>query len=128
MALTLHALASLSAFKARKAAQWNRIAGSIPGLQLVISGEQATQFMLVCSQESFYEGVIIGQLPHVVMERAGHSHRPVPEARKPLERRDIDLSDEHIDQISAHWRDQRSALSLAFVAAVFGANGRPQPR
>jgi hypothetical protein len=115
-------------------AQWERISPAMPGLQLITSGEQGTQFMLVCSLHdgSFYEGVIIGQLPHVVMEETGPPHRrrtqPAPDDRKPLERRSIDLDDEQLDQILALWRERKTALSLAFVEAVWGSDGKPHPR
>ena len=139
--LTPEAIAQVPAFKARKQAQWARIEpkvvdGVLLGLplQLVTSGEHGTQFVVNFSfhDGSFYEGVIIGQLPHVVMEETGPAHRPGrrsgPNDRKPLESRAIDLDDDQIDQILAHWRERKTALSLAFVDAVWGADGKPRPR
>lgn len=124
------ALAGIDEFKARKQAQWKKVADKLPGLQLAQSGERGSQFMLICSTDHFYEGVILGQLPHVVMENYGPPVRPrrraVPDERKPIERRSIDLTDAQIDQILSLWRSGTSALSLPFVAAVFDMNGLMQ--
>ena len=118
---------AVAAFKARKIAQWQRVAGSMPGLQLVVSGERGTQFMIVRSTDDFYEGVVVGQLPHVVMETYGPPSSPrrraMPNEKKPLDRRDVDLTDEQIDKVIARWRDGQSAVGLPFVQAIYDISG-----
>lgn len=120
----------IAEFKARKVAQWERVAGVMPGLQFVASGERGTQFMIVRSTDSFYEGVVIGQLPHVVMETFGSPANPrrraMPDAKKPLGKRAVDLTDDEIDQVLARWRVGQSAWNLPFVLAVFGLDGLPR--
>lgn len=123
---------NISAFKARKTAQWERVAGSMPGLQFVSSGERGTQFMIVRSTDDFYEGVVIGQLPHVVMETYGPPANPrrraMPNDKKPLDKRDIDLTDDQIDKVLACWRNEQSALGLPFVQAVYDLSGLPRTK
>jgi hypothetical protein len=127
----------LPLWKARKDAQWDRIAGTMPGLQLVTTREGGNQYMLVCHRPAdeergvpeFYEGVVIGQLPLVVIERTrlpgGRTGRKaMAEHKKPIHKRGIDLSDEEIDQVLACWRVGRSALSLPFIAQVQGRDGK----
>ena len=120
--------AQVPAFKARKLAQWQRLSGVMPGLQLVQSGEMGTQFMLTISTDDIYESLIFGQLPHVMMETTGAGRnikrRPMPEARKPLDRRAIDLTDGELDQIIAAWREKQSALDLPFVLSVWDRAGQ----
>ena len=108
-------------WKIKKQSQWERIKGALHGLQLVTSGEQGTQFALVCSphDESFYESVVFGQLPQIVLvaygSRLNPRYRNAKEEEKPLEKRAIDLSDDQIDAILAKWANAESALSLPFV-------------
>ena len=106
-------LTFLPAWKTTKDAQWERFQGAIPGLQLVKSGDFQSDYMLVCSIDEtedapgFYEGVIIGQLPQVMTEATGPrsriggkaARRPVPEHRKPMHKRAIDLSDEEMTEM-----------------------------
>lgn len=119
--------AKVEAFREHKRAQWDRIAGSMPGLQFVASGERGTQFMIVCSTPDFYEGVVIGQLAHLVMETYGSPAQPrrraIPNAKKPLDRRGIDLTDEQVDAVLDRWRLGRSAIDLPFVAAIYDLSG-----
>lgn len=123
---------NIAAFKARKTAQWERVAGTMPGLQFVSSGERGTQFMIVRSTDDFYEGVVIGQLPHVVMETYGPPSSPrrraMPNDKKPLDRRDVDLTDEQIDKVLARWRDGQSAVGLPFVQAIYDISGLAKTR
>lgn len=120
----------IEAFKADKRAQWERIAGTMPGLQFVVSGERGTQFMIVCSTPEFYEGVVIGQLPQVMMETIGtpasFRRRAMPNDKKPLDKRSVDLTDEQIDKVLARWKAKTSALDLPFVQAVYGISGLPK--
>ncbi|HEY1244367.1 MAG TPA: hypothetical protein VGF29_05995 [Hyphomicrobiaceae bacterium] len=134
----------LPEWKDRKDAQWARISAAMAGLQLVTTREGGNQYMLVCHREAdeargvpeFYEGVLIGQLPLTVMERIRvrtgvardnrvvMGRRPMPDHKKPLHKRGVDLSDEEIDQVLERWRVRRSALGLPFVTAVWGRDGR----
>ena len=102
----------IEAFKARKLAQWERVKGALPGLQMIQSGEKGSQFVISNGTEM----VIYGQLPHVVLEQTGSRKNPVmkavPNERKPLERRGIDLDDAAIDQIIAAWAAGRTAASI----------------
>lgn len=102
----------LDAFKERKQAQWARVMGVIPGLQMIQSGEKGTQFVISNGTEM----VIYGQLPHVVLEQTGSRKNPVmkavPNERKPLERRSIDFDDAAIDQIISVWAAGDTAASI----------------
>lgn len=122
----------IAEFKDRKSRQLARIAGTSPGLQIVVSGERGTQFMVVCSTDTFYEGVVIGQLPHVVMETYGPPANPrrraMPNDKKPLDKREIDLTDDQIDKVLACWRNEQSALGLPFVQAVYDLSGLPRTK
>ena len=100
------------------------------GLQLAQSGEAGTQLMITCSTHdgAFYESIIFGQLPQIVLEPYGSSkapkYRPVAEDKKPLDKRGIDLSDGQIDLILALWEKKGSAFALEFVTAVWGPDGK----
>jgi hypothetical protein len=126
--LTDDARAGLAAFRAATDAQWKRIAATMTGLQLISAGESGSQVMLVISRADFYEGVVIAQLPHVVIERVGSRRNPTrreaPNERKPFDKRQIMLTDAEIDAILARWRDGRSAIGLPGVPQVQDANGR----
>ena len=120
--------ASIPTFKAKKQAQWERVKDQIHGLQHAVTGE--TEFSLTCSTHdgAFYESIIYGQLPQVHLEAYGNPNRPkyrdVPEAKKPFEKRAIDLSDAQIDLVLALWDKQQSAFALDFIAAVWGPGGK----
>jgi hypothetical protein len=113
--------ALVPAWKARKKAQWERVAGSIHGLQLATSGEAGTHYMLTCSfhDDSFYESIVFGQLPEVVLEAYGSPlnpmYRDMDELKKPLDKRLIDLADDQIDQVLARWKEGQSAHDLPFL-------------
>jgi hypothetical protein len=142
MALSPEHAALLPLWNRRKQAQWERIAGAMPGLQLVTSKPRGSSFMLVCSEiapeggdtdqdgkPGFYEGIVIGRLPQVVYAhtkgRVGQIiSTPLPEHLKPLKKRGVDLKDEEIDQVLACWKEGRSALDLPFVSAVWGRDGK----
>jgi hypothetical protein len=144
MPLAPETQAAIPAWNLRKQAQWERIASAMPGLQLVTSGEKGSSYMLVCSQTrgpdfdhdgapGFYEGVVFGRLPQVIVEhkkgRAGQRISvPVPEHKKPIEKRAIDLRDGAIDEIVEGWKAGRSALELPFVLAVWGRDGKMRAR
>lgn len=130
MAFDPETRAYLPQWKAYKDAQWARIQSeAVPGLQLVTSGERGHQYEIGCSLEAneegpaFYEAVVIGQLPQVLMERAGPRtriggktvRRPASEERKPVRLRAIDLSDAEILRVLACWRERKSALDLPFI-------------
>jgi hypothetical protein len=152
MPLTPEAIKRLAVWNRTKEAQYKRISQAMPGLQLVrtgmfvrtgmMRGKHYSTFMLVCSQTlgpdldhdgapGFYEGVIIGRSEHAVPDhKRGLARQPItvplPEAKKPLNKRAVDLSDAQIDQIIAGWREGRSALDLPFVLAVYGQDGQPR--
>lgn len=102
----------------------------MPGLQLMTAGDRGTHYTLVCSalDDSFYESVVFGQFPQVVLEEYGsrlnRRYRDVPEDKKPLDKRAIDLSDDQHAQIIAAWRASTSAISLPFVTAVGTVDGK----
>jgi hypothetical protein len=122
--------AEVPAFKAKKQAQWERVKDSLHGLQLAVSGEVGTHFVLTCSphDDSFYESIVFGQLPSVVLEMYGSPlnpmYRDIEEAKKPFEAGRIDLTDDQVDAVITAWRAGQSALSLPFIAAVYGIDGQ----
>ena len=134
MAFDPETRAFIPQWRAYKDAQWERFQGTIPGLQLIKSGEGQHQYELVCSRDAteeaqaFYEGVVIGQLPQVLMERAGPrtriggktARRPAPEHKKPVRLRAIDLSDEEIGAILACWELGKTALDMPCVITGSG--------
>lgn len=111
--------ADLAAYKARKVAQWERVASAIPGLQMIQSGDRGTSFTIGWSSGDDFEGVIFGQLPHVHLVLTGSPRNPVrrdaANDAKPIEKRAIDLTDEQIDAVIDAWRRGWSALTLPFV-------------
>lgn len=119
---------TLPDWKARKDTQWNRISGTMSGLQLIRSRQSRTQYMLVCSTDAFYEGVVIGQLPEQVIKVYGSALNPrqrwATEDEKPPEKRGIDLSDGEIDQVLARWAKGATAATLPFVGAVWDRSGK----
>jgi hypothetical protein len=122
--------AKIPEHNARKLAQWERIKDTVHGLQLARSGEAGTEFVLTCSTHdgAFYESTVFGALPQVVLEPYGSARNPryrdVPEARKPIDKRAIDLTDDQIDQVLALWEKKQSAFSLDFVTSVWGPDGK----
>lgn len=114
----------------RKLAQWEKIKDKIPCLQMARSGEAGTEFTLICSAHdgSFYESIMFGALPQIVLEAVGPTraprYRPVPENKKPIDKRAVDLSDDEIDQVLALWEKKQSAFSLDFVGSVWGPDGK----
>lgn len=82
-------------FIAKKTAQWERIAGTQPGLQLVQSGKTQA-FTLIKSVDEFYEGVLIGQIASVkrVAEKVGKRthYRVLREDEKAVDKRGVDLT------------------------------------
>jgi len=123
-------IALIPDFKARKLAQWERVKDKVHGLQLAQSGEAGTEFMLTCSTHdgTFYESIVFGALPQIVLEPYGSPRNPryrdVPEAKKPLDKRGVDLSDAQLDTILALWEKGQSAFALDFVASVWGPGGK----
>lgn len=117
----------LTAWRAKKNAQWERVNGFIPGLQLVCARKQ-TQYMLVCSRDDFYEGALIGQIPVEHVINKGTALRPrkhvATEAEKPINKRGVDLTNNQIDELLAQWERGLTALSLPFVPAVWDRSGK----
>lgn len=115
-------------------AQYERIKEELPGLQLVRSGEAKTQFMLIYSphDESFYEGVVFGQLPQV--HRVPKSKHKPPQGEQdwrlarpeelPPWKRMIDFKNEELDTILALWVNNKTALVLPFVTSVIRRDGK----
>lgn len=122
--------ARLPAHRAKKHLQWEAVKEALPGLQLAVSGEQGHQFMLTYSPHdgSFYESVVIGQLPQIVLKATGAStnirYIDTPEAEKPLHAQGIDLSDDQIEFVLKRWGEGRSAFDLSFIESVWGADGK----
>lgn len=122
--------AAIPAWKEAKDAQWATVQAAMPGLQLMVSGQKGTQYTIVCSPHdgSFYEAVVIGQLPQIVLEQYGSRLNPrmrdMADAKKPYDKKPIDLTDNQVAQIIATWKEGRSALTLPFVEAVSGADGK----
>lgn len=118
------------AWKEMKDRQWAAFKNAMPGLQLMVSGPKATQYTLVCSahDETFYEAIVFGQLPQVVLESHGSRLNPrirdMAEDKKPYDKKSIDLYDDQIEQVINAWKNGRSALTLPFVEAVRGADGK----
>lgn len=121
-------LTGLPEFAALKRTQWARIEGAIPGLQFVVSGERQSQFMVIHSTDDHYEGVVIGQLPQVVMVVTGppaaRRRVPLPDSKKPLDKRTIDLSDSEIDAVLDCWRRGRSAMTLDYISHAYDRRGQ----
>ena len=113
----------LAAFKARKLAQWERMASGQTGLQMIQSGERATQFSMATEIGGVHEAVVFGQLPHVVTKRIGSLKNPVLQPaldhEKPHDKRAIDLSDDDIGAVLSAWCDGRSARGLPNVPSVY---------
>lgn len=118
--LTHDARAQIPLWKARKAAQWERIAGNLPGLQLVRYGEMGSSCMLTYSVEGFYESILIGRLPQQI-KRPARGPRP---AETVITETLIDLTDDQIDVVLACWQQKRSAAGLPFIEAVWGRDGK----
>jgi hypothetical protein len=126
--------AAVPVFTKKKLAQWERVKGELPGLQLVRSGEAKTQFMLTYSphDESFYESVVFGQLPQVHRVPKSKNKPPVldtdwrdatPDELPPWKRM-IDFSNTELDTVLALWASRKTALTLAFVDSVWRVDGK----
>lgn len=118
-------------FCARKADQFDRMGKAVAGLSMAQSGEFGTQFVMgKMIADGVHEAVIIGQLPHRVIERFGSTRNPVireaPNERKPIERRRIDLSDGEIAAVLGAWARGETALGLPGVPALY-RNGQMSP-
>lgn len=121
-------MAVVAAFKARKAEQGAQAMLALAGISMTSSGERGSSFTLCYDGR---ETVIIGQLPHIATVTTGSPRNPVrrdmPNDKKPIEKREIDLTDDQIAAIIATWKRGGSALEHDFVPAVF-ADGRWQTR
>lgn len=119
--------AKIPQFRNSMKKKWDRIASQLGGLTLVKTGEGQSSWMMVHSTSTFYEGVIIGQLGQVMIRPVGINRRAqrveVPNDKKPLHKRDVEYTDDQIDQIIGMWSLGRSALELPFVAGVWGRDG-----
>ena len=111
-----------------KKAQFDRIAGQQPGLQLIRYGHKGTIFMLVKSTPQFYEAVVYGQNPIEIKveNRKGPRRytRPATEEEKPIERRSVDLVDAEMQSILETWSRGKSALTLPFVPYIYDRDGK----
>ena len=122
--------AKIPEHRTRKLAQWERVKDKVSGLQLAQAGEAGTEFTLTCSAHdgSFYESVVFGALPQIVLRATGPrkfpTYKDVAEAEKPLAKRAVDLSDDQIGQVLALWEKKQSAFSLDFVSSVWGPDGK----
>lgn len=123
MAFNPEVRAEMPAFRERKAAQWERIAKALPGLQLALTGGHEVMLTYSPHDDSFYESVIIGQLQKVLLEQYGSRLNPMwrdmADDKKPFSHKRIDLTDDQIDQVIEQWRAGKSALELPFVEAVY---------
>lgn len=116
-------------WRALKTAQFERASAAEPGLQLINYGANRAIFMLVKSTPDFYEGVIIGQIPHrdrLTTEQIGRRvhYRKMRTEEAPAERRSVDLVDSQISQVLERWAKNQSALGLEFVPCVFDRDGK----
>lgn len=127
-------LAIIPEWKAKKQAQWEVVKDALPGLQIAVSGNRGTQFMLTVSTHdgSFYESVVFGQLPQIVLEEYGSKFnrrlRDMAEDKKPIDAKAIDLSDHELALVIDRWRKRMSARDLPFVRYVVGPNGQRQTK
>lgn len=123
---------SLSDWVTVKRAQWDRVAGHHPGLQLICYGHKGTVFMIVKSTPQFYEAVVFGQIPvamNVEIRKGPRRYtRPATEQEKPVERRAVDLVDSEIQGILDGWAKGKSALSLPFVPYIYDRDGKLRVR
>lgn len=126
--LTEGAMLEVGEFLARKQAQWDKFSAEAPNLGLIKSGPHKTQWMIYLSTDTFYEGVIIGQLPQKVPRAIGRGpHKRMvdtTDAAKPIEKRGIDLNDTQIRIVLRRWADEKSAADLEFVHGVWGRDGK----
>ena len=121
-----------------KAAQFERIKDAMPGLQLVRRRKTGTTTLVYHrpateTEAEFYESVLIGRLPRVMHKVVGGPARQavrveLAEHEKPLNRRAVDLTDQHIDRIIARWKAGKSALDLPYVLAVWGRDAKMQTK
>lgn len=115
-----------------KRAQWDRISGHHPGLQLIRYGHKGSTFMVVKSTPQFYEGVVFGKLRdtmNVEIRKGPRRYtRPATEQEKPVERRAVDLVDSEIQGILDGWAKGKSALSLPFVPYIYDRDGKLRVR
>lgn len=126
------AVLNLSEWITVKKAQWDRVAGHQPGLQLIRYGSNGTVFMITKSMPEFYEGVVFGQIPDTmkIEIRKGPRRytRPAREDEKPVERRAVDLSDAELQGVVDAWANGKSALTLPFVPYIYDRNGKLRTR
>ncbi len=126
------AVLNLSEWITVKKAQWDRVAGHQPGLQLIRYGSNGTVFMITKSMPEFYEGVVFGQIPDAMKSeiRKGPRRytRPAREDEKPVERRAVDLSDAELQGVVDAWAKGKSALTLPFVPYIYDRNGKLRTR
>ena len=123
----------LADWRALKQAQFERIAATQPGLQLVNYGTNQSVFMLVKSTPDFYEGLIIGQIPQrdrMTTEQIGRRtyHRKMRVDELLPERRSVDLVDTQVSEVLERWAKNQSAIGLEFVPCVFDASGKIKTR
>ena len=111
-----------------KLAQWERVANTQEGLQLVRYGNRRSIFWIVKSVPGFYEAVVLGQLPirqKVVNQVGSRAHRrEALEHEKPLGCRSIDLVDDQVQKVLDCWASGKSALTLPFVPFVYDERGQ----
>jgi len=86
---------------------------------MIQSGERGTQFVITGPNG---ERVVYGQWPRVVLKTIGAGPNrqtvAVPNDRKPVHSRGIDLSDADLDVLLATWRANGSAKDLAFATVI----------
>lgn len=128
--LTPDARVMSTQFVIDKIEQWARLNPHAHGLLLSMmrSGEWQSRFVVsVDFGNGQTEGVVVGQLASVVIERTGSKSNPVrrdmDNDRKPPEARYIDLDDDQVKAVLAAWRAGRSAASVDGVRFVY-RNGR----
>lgn len=125
-------IVALEDWIAIKTAQFDRIALTHPGLQLIRYGHKGSTFMVVKSTPQFYEGVDFGKIPDtmIVEIRKGPRRytRPAREDEKPVERRAVDLADGELQGVLDAWEKGKSALTLPFVPYIYDWNGKLRTR
>lgn len=121
-------LEGVADFHANKRAQGEAaMASGIRGVQFVHTGRS---YALICSTDDFYEAVCIGQEPRPETEtyrdpanRRQILQRELPDSRKQLKNKAIDLTDEQIVDVLDKWASRQTAFDLPFVIAVWGIDG-----
>jgi hypothetical protein len=114
--------AEIEAFKQQKWLQGKGAMAALAGVQFVATN---SQFTITKSTDAFYESICIGQVPReeIFRDRKNNTTYPLPEGRKQLRNRAIDLTDEDVLAIMGRWSRDESAVDLHAVVIAWGRDG-----